>query len=191
MPQNYTIVELPGKTRLKIATTDVARVGKEGEELTEVKSPEWMIKMDDLLESDVEDFNDYAELFGWHAESSRFTTGDISNSLFTSATLRHSDLTVLIPNGGFSAKLESKMNLGDPIQELTIVRLGNIRATKVKLQTVVYTICRIQSFQQQLDRLFLQMTVTTKENTIFVFDIDGQNKGQVVSRVDYSRNIAE
>ncbi len=188
MPQNYTIIELPGRSKFRIATTDtdIPQDNTGG-----VKSPEWMVQMDDILASDVDDYNDYAELFGWYAESSRFTTGDISNSLFTSATLKHSDLVVLLPNGGFSAILETRMNTGTPVDQLTIVRLGNIKAMKVELQTIVYSNCRIQSFQQQLDRLILQMSVTSKVNTIFVYDNDGQSQGQVVSSVDYSRNTAE
>ncbi len=188
MPQNYTIIDLPGKSKFRIATTDTHNPE---DPAGGVKSPEWMIKMDNLLASDVDSYEHYAELFGWFAESSRFTTGDISNSLFTSATLKHSDLIVLIPNGGYSALLETRMNTGVPITMLKIVRLGNIKSTKVKLQKIVYEVCRIQSFQQQLDRLILQMSVSVKTNTLYVYDNDGLNQGQVVSSVDYSRNTAE
>ena len=188
MAQNYTIIDHPGKSKFRIATTDI---NDPNEVTTGVKSPEWMVRMDDLLASDVDDYDDHAELFGWFAESSRFTTGDISNSLFTSATLKHSDLVVLIPNGGFAATLETRMNTGTQIEALKIVRLGNIKATKVKLQTIEYAVCRIQSFQQQLDRLIMQLSVSSKVNTLYVYDNEGVNQGQVVSSVDYSRNTAE
>lgn len=187
MPQNYKIIELPGKSKFRIATTDVDAPEDNPDG---VKSPEWMIKIDDLMKSDVDGFNDHCELFGWHGESSRFTTGDISNNLFTSATLKHSDLVILIPNGGYAATLETNMNTGVPINP-TIVRLGNIKATKVMIQKIDYTNCFIQSFQQQLDRLILRLSVTTKTNTIFVYDNTGQNQGQVVSTVDYSKNTAQ
>ncbi len=186
MPQNYTITELPGKTKIRIATTDVSTPDDRG-----VKSPEWMIKIDDMLQSEVENFNDYCELFGWYGESSRLTTGDISNQLFTSATLKHSDLVVMIPNGSHAAQLESKMNLGVPLDLVQVVRLGNIKSTKVKLQVIDYTNCWIQSFQQQLDRLVLFLSISAKTNTVFVYDINGNNKGQMVSKVDYAKNTAE
>jgi hypothetical protein len=186
MAQNYTITDIPGNSKLRIATTDVTTPDDRG-----VKSPEWMIKIGDLLVSDVDGFNDYCELFGWYGESSRLTTGDISNQLFTSATLKHSDLVLLLPNGGHGAQLESKMNIGLPLEAVQIVRLGNIKATKVKLQVIDYTNCRIQSFQQQLDRVILSLSVSTKTNTVFVYDNSGTNKGQMVSKVDYSKNTAE
>ncbi|MBY0282265.1 MAG: hypothetical protein K2W94_08970 [Alphaproteobacteria bacterium] len=188
MPQNYKIIELPGKSNFRIATTDIENPENNPDG---VKSPEWMIKIDDLTTSDVDNFNGYTELFGWHGESSRFTTGDISNNLFTSATLKHSDLVVLMSNGGYAATLETNMNTGTPINVLTIIRLGNIKATKVTMQQIDYTNCFIQSFQQQLDRIILRLTVTSKTNTIFVYDKTGLNQGQVVSTVDYSKNTAQ
>lgn len=186
MSQNFTFTEISGKNKFRIATTDTSTPEDGG-----VKSPEWMIKIGDLLTSEVEDFNDYCELFGWYGESSRLTTGDISNQLFTSATLKHSDLIVILPNGGYGAQLESKMNLGIPLPIVQIVRLGNIKSTKVKLQVVDFTLCRIQSFQQQLDRLIVSLSISSKTNTVYVYDINGTNKGQMVSRVDYAKNTAE
>ena len=186
MPQNYTVTELPGHSRIKIATTDTTTPNDRG-----VRSPEWMVKIDELVHSNVEGFEDYSELFGWYGESSRFTTGDIGNQLFASATLSHSDLILLLPNGGHGAQIESKMNLGIPLGLVQIVRLGHIKATKVKLQLIDYTTCRIQSFQQQLDRIYLFLSISSKMNTVFVYDIEGNNQGQMVSKADYSRNTAE
>jgi hypothetical protein len=186
MAQNYIITEVPGPKNLKIATTDTFTTDDRG-----VRSPEWMVKIDDLLISEVAEFNDYCELFGWYAESSRLTTGDISGQLFTSSTLKHSDVVLLIPNGGHGAQLETKMNIGMPLENVVIVRLGHIQNLKVKLQTIEYGHCRIQSFQQQLDRLYLFISPTTRTNTVFVYGNDGTNKGQMVSKVNYAQNTVE
>ena len=80
---------------------------------------------------------------------------------------------------------------GYSFTHLQIVRLGNIKSTKVKLQVVDFTLCRIQSFQQQLDRLIVSLSISSKTNTVYVYDINGTNKGQMVSRVDYAKNTAE
>lgn len=182
MTNNYKLISIPGKKLIIPVIDDDSPDGS-----TSVKSPEWMIKMDEILSSNVDGYDKYGELFGWYAESSRFSSGDISNQHMSSATLKHSDLVVFIPCAGYAADLETKMNTGTPIEELTIVRLGNVKSAKVALQSIKYTICRIQSFQQQLDRLFLHFNVTTRENTIFVYDADGNNTGQSVSSVDYSK----
>jgi hypothetical protein len=183
--QNQSYSYLPGDSGKRIPTV----TSQPDHDVAHVRSPEWMIQMDDVLTSNVEGFNDYCELFGWYSEFGRNSTGDIGNSLFTSASLRHSELIVLIPNGGFTTVLENRANNGTPIEALTIVRLGYVKGEKVKLQEVVYTICRIISIQQDLDRIYLKLNVVTRKNTIFVYDMDGAAQGQTVSEVDYSKNL--
>jgi hypothetical protein len=61
----------------------------------------------------------------------------------------------------------------------------------VTLQTLVYTTCRIQRFNQQLDQLVVQMSILAKSNTVYVYGPDGQSQGQMVSSVDYSQNIVQ
>lgn len=185
MALNYTLV--PGKANLQMAVTDTNNPSAGGD--NGVKSPEWMIKMDDILSGNVEEFNDFCELFGYSAEYSRKTTGDISNPLLTSASLRHSELVVLIPNGGYSAVLETNMYTGTHVESMTIVRLGNVKNQKVKLQEIVYTLCRIQRIVPELDRIFVSFVVTTRQSTVFVYDYTGQSTGQMVSAVDYSKNL--
>ncbi|MDR0631110.1 MAG: hypothetical protein LBF66_00870 [Holosporales bacterium] len=186
MPQSYVITDLPGKKPVKMATTDVAPL----DDIT-VRSPEWMIKIDDLLSSNLSGFEDYSEIFGWNEESSRFTPGNLSNQLLGSATLKHSGLTVLISNGGHSAQIELKMNRGIPLDLIEIVRLGNIQDSKVKLQILEYHTCWIQSFQQQLDRVIVTVSISIKKNTVYVFDNSGANTGQMVSEVNYIQGMVE
>jgi hypothetical protein len=184
---SYTIEEIAGASKIRVP------IIKDNDEQDEsgVKSPEWMVKIDDFLTSNIDGFNDHTELYGWYAQSSRHSTGKSGSSIPLSATLKHSDLIVVIPNGAFAVQLEMRMNTGTPLSSVCITRLGNIKVSKVKLQTIEFAKCTIKSFQQELDRLVLHLTVTTKTNTVFVFGDDGSPKGQNVSRVDYSKNIAE
>jgi hypothetical protein len=186
MPINFEIVNIPGRNNFKIATTSS---GKDGDG-NAVKSPEWMVKIDTLLQSSVAGFTDHIELFGWYGESSRFTSPDVSGPLYTSATLRHTDLILIIPYGGYSAQLESNMNLGVGINTLSIVRLGNIGQAKVIMQRIDFKTCKIQSCQQQLDRMILHVMIGSKTNTVFVYGQDGLSQGQMVSQVDYISNTA-
>ncbi|MDR2464487.1 MAG: hypothetical protein LBD36_02685 [Holosporales bacterium] len=186
MSQTYTITDLPGKKQVKMAITDVA----ETSDVT-VRSPEWIIKIDDLLSSQLGGFEDYSELFGWNEESSRLTPGNLSNQLMSSASLKHSGLTILIPNGGHSAQIELKMNRGIPLNLIEIVRLGNIQEVKIKLQVLEYKNCWIQSFQQQLDRIIVTLSISSKKNTVYIYDSTGANKGQMVSEVSYIQGTVE
>jgi hypothetical protein len=181
MVQPYTITDLPGRKNIKMATTD--KVGS-SDDIT-VRSPEWIIKIDNLLSSNLAEFERYAELFGWDEESSRFTPGNLSNQLLSSASLKHSGLTILIANGGHSPNIELKMNRGIPINLIEIIRLGNINDVKIKLQVLEYKTCWVQSFQQELDRVIITLSISKKKNTMYVYDKNGGNRGQMVSEVDY------
>ena len=83
------------------------------------------------------------------------------------------------------------MNTGTMIQQMTIARLGTIELQTVTLQTLVYTTCRVQKFNQQLDQVVIELSILKKENTIFVYGQDGTSQGQMVSQVDYSQNTAQ
>jgi hypothetical protein len=185
MALNYTIQEISGNSNLRLPI-----IGSPTDEST-VKSPEWMVKIDELLTSHVLGFNNYTELLGWHAQSSRESNCNISSALPMSATLKHSDVILVLPNGPHAVPLETKMNTGSPLDTVTIARLGHVKVAKVKLQTIEFTKCSIKAFQQELDRLVIHLAVSTKTNTLFVFDAAGGPQGQMVSRVDYSQNTAE
>lgn len=187
MSTNFQIVRLPGKKDLRVAVTDMLHE----EDMMGIKSPEWMVRIDGLMQSSVEGFNDYVELFGWYAESSRYTSADVGGPLFTSATLRHTDLILIIPYGGYCTQIESNMNLGIGIENLSIVRLANIGQAKVTVQLIEYKTCKIQSCQQQLDRMVLHVMIGSKTNTVYVYGQDGQSQGQMVSHVNYINNTAE
>ncbi|MES2253046.1 MAG: hypothetical protein V4482_05135 [Pseudomonadota bacterium] len=187
----FSLIQIPGRSNLRIPIVNKSPANGDVPDSSGVQSPEWMIQMDSFLSSNVNGYTDYCELFGWYGESSRFTSGDVASSLFTSATLRHTDLIVVIPNGGYGTTIESLMNTGTLIQQVTIARLGAIETQMVTLQTLVYGMCRIQKFNQQLDQLIVEMSILTKENTIFVYGQDGTSQGQMVSQVDYSQNKAQ
>ena len=68
------IIHLRGqvvKVNLMIPTTGVEKPGSTDD--VGVKSPEWMIQIDDVLSSFVVGFEDHAELYGWYGKSSRYT----------------------------------------------------------------------------------------------------------------------
>lgn len=183
----YTIQKPSGSSHIRIPVVDTPTTTEEDG----VSSPEWMVRIDDFVESRVTGYEDHTDLFGWFAKSSRECNGHISSSIPSSATLKHSDVVLMIPNGGHAVQLEMRMNTGTPLELVTVARLGNVRTNKVKLQTIDFAKCTIKSFQQELDRLILHVSVTSKTNTVHVYDEEGSPKGQMVSRVDYSKNTAE
>jgi hypothetical protein len=152
-----------------------------------VTTPEWMVKIDDKLSSNVDGFNDHAELYGFYGESGRATAESAGGELFTSATLKHSDVTIIIPNGFYAPVLENLMNKGNTIALIKVVRLGHVTELK-PLQTIEFGNCKIQNFRQELDKLVITFRIETRKHTNFQFDQEGESKGQNVIDVDYTKN---
>lgn len=155
------------------------------------QSPSWMVKIDSLFDGGaIEGYENYINLLGLYSESG-CQVGDVNGAIQTASTLQHSELIIMIPNGEYVAMLETKMNTGSPLQEICIVWLGHIRKI-VMLQQVVYNGCRLQTIQQQLDKVILHLKVSSRTNTMFSYNQEtGISRGQTVSKVDYSKNKAE
>lgn len=151
-----------------------------------VSTPEWMIAIDDLLSSSVDGFDTASELLGWYAEAGRITAGNTANQLFTTATVQHSNVVIIIPNGIFGPTLEVKMNTGANIALIKISRIANITDQKVPLQEIEFANCKIETIQQQLDKLYITFRPETKQNTVYQYDQTGAKKGQAVSKYDYT-----
>lgn len=156
-----------------------------------VTTPEWMISIDDILTSTITDHDTQAELFGFYAQSSRQTTGNTANQLFTTAAVQHSDVYIIIPNGDFAATLENKMNTGATIEAITIQRLGNMSVVNMVLQEIKFEKCKFQTFQQIGDELQISFRPQKRTNTIFKFDQTGQPVGQSASTFDFTTAATE
>lgn len=186
----YKMVKVPNsRSGLEIATVETP----EYDEATYTRTPEWMIRMDKILNSQItvddgESSRNYCELFGWHAETGRTTVGARSSQRFTSAAVRHSNVSIIVPAGSFFPILETYQNLGKVIKQVRILRLAHMLETKKRMQQVTFGLCYIQSIKQQLDRLIIDLEVAERENKIFLYNEDGTAKGQTVSQFDYISN---
>lgn len=156
-----------------------------------VTTPEWMIQIDDLLSSTIENFEGFSELYGWYAEQGRLTKGRTANQLFSTAAVQHSNVLIVLPAGIFIPTLETKMNSGANIALIKIVRLANVGDLKVSLQEIEYTNCKIDSMQQQLDEIIISFRPETRQNTIIKYKQDGSKEGQAVSKFDYTTGAGE
>ena len=146
---------------------------------------EWVVKIDQLLTSNMKGYEGYAELFSFEADSHRNTCGDMTNSLFTSAAIAHSLVNIEIPYGKYAPSLENSMNNGKLIQSVQIMRLAHIKGKVSVVQQIIFQGCRIANFRQDSDHLFLSFSISSRENIVFKFDQLGNPKGQTKCKQDY------
>ena len=153
-----------------------------------VKSPEWVVEIPDVTKSTIEGFETYAELFDWHAEYSRHTLGHPGNEMFTSAAIEHTEVSLLIPAGTYTALIRQKLNNGAVIATVTIKRLGNMTDLKKPLQTLTYSNCIFTRASQSGDYFAVAFRfVKVHEENVEISQTDESAGGNNVCDVDYSQ----
>ena len=155
-----------------------------------VKSPEWMVKIDDLMSSTIGGFEAYGELYSWGASHARISKGETGNNFLSTSAMVHSAVELTLVNNVYAATLDIKMATGANIGEITIVRLTNVGDLKKTAQQVKFTNCKVEKIDHVGDYITLSFRPETRENTIYQYDQTGANKGQAVSLIDYTTGSA-
>lgn len=153
----------------------------------QVTTPEWMIAIDDLLISTIKGYETYSELFGWHAESSRETKGNVSGDLVSNAAVKQSDVIIVIPMGIYMPTMDNMMQTGKVLELVSIVRLANIADLKIPVQTIEFANCQICKIQQRLETAVITIRPVKRTNTVYQYGQDGLKTGQTVSEFDYTK----
>lgn len=156
------------------------------------RAPEWMVEIPDVTKSNVESFETYCELFDFHFEYSRHTLGHTGSEMFTSAAIEHTEVSILIPAGTYTAKVRQKLNTGATIPTITIKRLGNMTDLKKPLQALTYTQCLFTRVTQDGDYFGIAFRfIKVKEENFEIQqgsdDADDTQAGQNVCEIDYSK----
>jgi hypothetical protein len=181
--QNLQIVNNMGQ----FVNVSVPVVNQDSQVPAYSRSPEWLIMLDDLTDkaSNVKGKEGYVEVFGWTGAMSRSSSPNIGGEHYSTATLIHTDLVVVMPMGSYVTKLNQTMANGVVVKNVTLERLGNIGEVLQVIQSILFETCRIQSVQQQIDKVVVTIQVQKRTDTINVYNQDGTSAGQTVSTIDF------
>lgn len=194
----YELIDVPGEEDVRILaisrSTSHSHYNESGS-----KSPWWMISMkhgSELLSSTITGsrdsttvYNKFAELYGFHIESSRETVADLANQLFTSAMIKHEDCIVILPNGGYATDIENAMYTGKPMSEIKIICLGWFDGALNITQMIFFENSYIIALTHDLDRIVVKFRVQKKTYTYFDRNQDSTVvSGQAVCTLDLSEN---
>ncbi|MDR0631062.1 MAG: hypothetical protein LBF66_00625 [Holosporales bacterium] len=177
--QEYELLDIPGLDNLKIAITPKMR--RESGDDTGVRTREWTLTMDMIFIPAL-----FIELFGWYAESERETGTDVGNQLFTSSSIKHSELVVVIPCGRHLATLENKLAGGEKISKVVITRFIRMGLfIELPIQITIFRGCYITMVQQYLDYLIVRLRISKKTVICTAFDQEGFPSGVGMFNVSF------
>lgn len=148
------------------------------------KTPEFMVRLDDIASSTVEGYEDYVQLFHFAYEINRFTNPNVADQLYTSGRVSIEDPLMVLPNGYFSPVLQMKLMRGDLIEEVHVKRLANIFETNVCVQEIIFTDVYLQRCLPKYDTVIFTFRPETFENIVYTYDQKGQLQGTTSVKFD-------
>ncbi|MBX9977302.1 MAG: hypothetical protein K2X98_03540 [Alphaproteobacteria bacterium] len=185
-----TIGSMPGFVTIGTVALEIPKLDASGKPTQ--KAPDWIVEIPDHTKGNIDGLDTYSQLFDFHYEYSRETSGHIGNETFTSAAIEHSEVALLIPTGTYTAKIRQTLNTGKVVPTITIKRLGNMTDLKKPLQIITYTDCIFARVVQDKDffAVSFRFIKVKEENPEFKQDDEGSG-GQNVCETDYAKLTVE
>lgn len=158
-------------------TRDQMVAGEEYQNAT--KTPEYMVKIDGLLNSTTQGFEEYALLYHFEVHLSRQTNPNAPQEKKDSGRLVMQNPVLVIESGNFTAPIVQQLVNGKNIEEIKIARLGNIGGElNQTIEEYNFTNCEFQDVRTSYDTIRVEFRATTVEIVIHTFDQTGVNQGQ-------------
>lgn len=169
--EDYELLSVQGIDDLKIAVIPAKKRNYNGEG-TGVRFCEWTISVDTFFLPKLS-----TELFGWYCESEKDTGGQTGNALFTSGTIKHSELIIVISNGLHLVNFENNLDHGKVVKLIIITKFVLINDKKLPMQINTFENSYVTSVQQHLDDLIVKFRIAKKQVSCIVYSQKGTVRG--------------
>jgi|GEM_PF-4349892 len=157
------------------------------------KTPEFMLYLDKITESNVEQYKTFCELFSWVESYSRKGVLHGAASGSQSAANEHKLVPFLIRQDVFSPKIRDAVLKGEVIKEVKVIHILNPNGKVNEItQEIIYTNCIIQEVVQDMGWLALIISFeAVKEKTISYQQGVETKKGNMAAGWNYKTAKAE
>lgn len=179
--EEYEMLEIPGLDHnIQIAVLPSMRYN-DMESDGNVRYHEWIVAIGAMFLPELG-----IPLYGWYAESERYTGTDVSNQLFTAGKLRHSELIIIIPNGQHLASLDNYLANGESISHVIITRLITLNGRRLPIQVNEFGNCYVIHVQQIHDKLLVRMRINSKTVVCTSYSQKGRILGVSMYDINFS-----
>lgn len=159
-------------------------------------TPTWMLKMDEIFESNVEVSHDdvglFTPCFGFKMAVRRQISGYRLTQNYANSRVHHSRIWFVVPLDKSAPSLFIKLHNGAIIEKTKIIRMLNIGGEFNKLAwEATFDNSHLEHVEIIRDYVLLALSVAAGEQKVFKYDKTGQLQGQAVSTYDYMTNTGE
>lgn len=150
-------------------------------------TPQWMIKCDDFFDSDVEGFDADSTPCLWvKLGASRSTSYDSGGEMTGDGRITSKSVIVSMKYGSWAPLIQQYMYEGKNVKALSLIRFSNIEGTKVIIQQIDYTTCKIERYVQDGDIITFAFNFTKVVDTNTAYGADGTKIGNTAIEFDSS-----
>ncbi|MBM3469105.1 MAG: hypothetical protein FJX71_06720 [Alphaproteobacteria bacterium] len=155
----------------------------------------FFVSMDDLLHSNVENYETAAPLLWFNSVEERVTVGNKANEYQASATIYHSLIELHLQTDSKMPVLRQHMRNNNNIAEMKISRVGHIGdgSENTEFYSSTYTNCHIEHIEEFPDKIIVKVSVSTRSDTAAETSHDAvqaTTSGSTASGWDYTTNKA-
>lgn len=143
------------------------------------RTPNWMISIPKAQTTSLFRPN-CTELFGWSCFIVRDINPNSVLNLYTSGSICHSELSIVLQNGIHTANLNKWAVDGTKIEKVIIYRLSRDNAGEIKdIQTLIFETCQVHKVISTAGHLSIyKIGIGSRENNMRSLYQDGTLKGQ-------------
>lgn len=152
-------------------------------------TPQYMVKMDDLVKSTVQKYEEFIQLYHFNFEVSRFTNPNTAHQQYSSSRVQFENPLLVIPNGIHTPNIMNRLISGILVQEIKISRLQNIGDTNVEAEAITFKKCYYQNVTPKYDSLIITFRFIEYMHLTTYYEQDGTSKGNNV--VGYNMSTGE
>ena len=147
-------------------------------------TPQYMVKMDDLVASTVENFTSAIQLFHFDFEVSRFTNPNTAHQQYSSSRVQFENPVLVIPNGVHTPNILNRLISGILVDEIKISRLQNIKEVNQEAEVITFKKCYYQNVTPKYDALIITFRFVEYSHQTKSYGQDGTEKGNNVVTYD-------
>ena len=151
-------------------------------------APKYMIQMDDLLSSEIENFTQSTQLY--YFDLLRTIRGNVGDEMVSSARIEMSNAVFFISNTFHTPKIIQSMLNGDNINEIKIIRLQNLKQKNEAAETIVFKNCFFQSLVPRFDMLIGDFRYNDYSHTVESNTQTGESQGKASATYQLSKGTS-
>jgi hypothetical protein len=142
----------------------------------------WLISADNIFESEIEGFKDYAKFYSMEFSISKFSLFDGMKSSDSAVCAK--DVKIYMPSTRFCAMIQGNLAVGKEISKIILKKITITGGSIEVLEEKEFTKCVIQQFERKGETSAFTFRYKAYSDSYQDFKSDGIKLGKAATKID-------